>query len=347
MFTNRRNGRYLAGWLKRPCTTPTLSAMDSLGLAALYADILAREPDSAITAVLKESVSRATWRSRIKILASFLDTGGDQHPVQALNSHLEARMKSVQLSTVVKDLTHARWAFIRILPQQSISQIEALISDLQRGLRRMAAKRTTAKAMPMTLMALRRFLVGQQPAIKALAILTFRTASRVGEVLELTAANVNMKGPDLMVSFQVSKTNQEGDRRADHRIMVTDPEPALLAYVLPIAKGLLWTSAHKRQLRYALRNFKPEPGEHARWQREAPEDRIRKTYGFHSLKRGAAVLAWQALDEGRITQQDLQLLLKHKDLKSSLRYCPIPETAARSVGSKATHVTRIALSNTL
>jgi hypothetical protein len=85
------------------------------------------------------------------MLASFLATGGAQHPIQVLNSHLEARMKTVQLSTVVKDLTHARWTFTRILPQQSISQIDALISDLQRGLRRMAAKRATAKAMPMSL----------------------------------------------------------------------------------------------------------------------------------------------------------------------------------------------------
>jgi hypothetical protein len=106
--------------------------------------------------------------------------------------------------------------------------------------------------------------VGQMAAIKALTILTFRTASRVGEVLELTATNVKMQGPDLMVSFQVSKTNQEGERRADHRIMVTEPEQALLDHILPIKTGPLWDSAHKRQLRRALRNFKPELSQNCR-----------------------------------------------------------------------------------
>lgn len=144
-----------------------------------------------------------------------------------------------------------------------------------------------------------------------------------------------------------SKTNQEGERRPDHRIVVSSPEPQILAYLQQVKRGKLWLSRHKSELRAALYKFKPESMEHARWQQRAPEEKLRRSYGFHSFKRGAAALAWEALQNGEISSEDLMLLLKHKDIRSSLEYCPAPLTAARCVGSRATRVTQVTSSTTL
>lgn len=283
------------------------------------------------------------------MMEALLDTNGAEAPVSSLSRLLNRRMSSVAPATVHKDLSNAKWAFQRILPAASANQVQALVTDLQRGLRRLEARRRKTKALPMTVQMLRRFLVGLSADLKALALLAFRTASRIGEVLELERCNVTSlpETKELMVSFVTSKTNREGDRRPDHRIMVADPEPEILAHLRKVKSGTLWTKRHKAELRAALYRFKPDQLELAAWRKRAPEENLRRSYGFHSFKRGAAALAWEALQRREITTDDLMLLLKHKDIRSSLEYCPIPLTAARSVGTRATQATRVASSNTL
>lgn len=342
----RASGRFLPACLYHQDSKPSRQRGRDTEITTLYTSLTDKResPQSAIQRILMESVTRPTWRARASTMEALLDTNGAEAPVSSLSLLLSRRMASVAPTTVHKDLSNAKWAFQRILPAASANQVQALISDLQRGLRRVAARRRKTKALPMTVPVLRRFLVNLSADLRALVLLAFRTASRVGEILELEKCNVTSlpETKELMVSFVTSKTNREGDRRPDHRIMVADPEPEILAHLHRAKSGRLWTARHKAELRTALYRFKPDHLELATWQKQAPEENLRRSYGFHSFKRGAAALAWEALQRREITSDDLMLLLKHKDIRSSLEYCPVPLTAARSVGSRATQATRVA-----
>ena len=185
-------------------------------------------------------------------------------------------------------------------------------------------------------------------AERALAVLAFRTASRVGDLLPLTADDIKVQlDGSLLIVFRETKTNQEQDPRPDHQVIVPEPELEIRQF-LRTRRSLsrnhkLWGSLNADRLSRKLHTLQVPNCELARWKQMDPRHEIRPTYSLHSLKRGAAFYAWQAVAEGTITVQDLCLLLKHKDVATAIEYCPAPGLAARACGSRAGLVTRLQL----
>jgi hypothetical protein len=146
-----------------------------------------------------------------------------------------------------------------------------------------------------------------------------------------------------MISFKTTKPNQTGGRRPDHRLILQDPEPEIVRLIPRSGRSQerIWTKADIAALRRHLNNFKPDPAEIAFWQAQAPDDILRTKYSFHSFKRGAAALAWEAVANGQVSLSQLLLLLKHLSVISALEYCPNPITAARAVGTSIAHLTSL------
>jgi len=202
--------------------------------------------------------------------------------------------------------------------------------------------RPLTKALPLSPAELRRFLVAAPLPIRAMALLAFRTASRISDVLRLRPKDVRHSTDGLPVSFSITKTNQEAERRADHRILVPDPPRDILRWCLSNSRSpTLWTATHQQQLTHRLSQMTPDFRVVRQWQEQDPQNVLRNHYTLHSFKRGAAALAWQGVVDGKITLQDLMLLLKHQDVKSALEYCPCPMLAAKAAGSTAAALTKM------
>lgn len=347
-FRTRATGRFLPRHIKdmiRGRKVPGLTDTTRTPVAALYTDLASSTPTQfpSIANILMASATKATWRARNNAMHALLQRGLLDDPLRAIETLLSQRQTAVTDATIVKDISQCKWSVRRLLPSSEAEPMLALLDDLQKGVRIRSARVPKKKALPMSKEVLRAWLPRLPFHLQALALLAFRSASRVGEVLELTRENCTTptKSTDLLVSFQVSKTNREGTKRSDHRLMIQQPEPTITRYIESVTAGPLWLPEDKTALKSALRNLRPPPGEVRRWQEMAPEDKVRSSYGFHSFKRGAAALAWDALAANQISTTDLQLLLKHKDITSSLGYCPRPAAAALATGSRATLTTRI------
>ena len=96
-------------------------------------------------------------------------------------------------------------------------------------------------------------------------------------------------------------------------------------------KQQIFTSDDSTALAKHLKRMQPPWGEVRRWQLEAPDDHVNDHYTLHSLKRGAAAALWQAVADKKLAIEQVLLLLKHKDVESSLQYCPTPMLAAKAV----------------
>lgn len=252
----------------------------------------------------------------------------------------------MKCATLAKDVSHLKWIFPRLTSHATSSTTLPLLEDLSKGLRHMGALDPTRKALPLSLPALRRLLRSvTSPKIKCLVLLAFRTASRVSDLASLMPRDFlfDRRERTLLVQFRVTKANQSGERRPDHKILLVDPEPEILAYILkrlPPSKPI-FEPRDFATLRFALRRLPVPFSELQFWRSQTPDEIVLDHYTFHSIKRGAAALLWEACADGTITAADLLLHLKHKDIESALQYCPVPVLAARSVGSRASLVTRL------
>ena len=269
-------------------------------------------------------------------------TAKHKNPLVALDQFLEVRLAKVAPNTVARDVGHLKWLMPRMLPASDANPMLGLLEDIQRAVRRADPTKPVTKALPMSATALRSFLVGKPLAIRAIAHLAFRTASRVDDVVRLRPCDVTMTPHGLLVCFKTTKPNQEGKSRADHRIVVPDPHPDILLHLRSQSRSkTLFQKQHKHQLRALLWQHPPPLGEVEKWQAQDPQNRVRSRYTLHSFKRGAAAIAWQAVVDRKISLQDLLLLLKHQDVATALEYCPCPLTAARAAGTSAAALTAI------
>ena len=314
----------------------------------LYRSVMSggRSAHTNIARILSSTVTRGTWDARRRATQQLAQAGNiAADPARTIDSFLGRRLASVKHSTVAKDLTHLKWLAPRIMEPTMASQATCLLEDLQRGLRHLSAGTPKRKALPFTKQQLRLFLPTLPRRIRILALLAFRTAARIGDMKNLRECDVQTREGQLLVSFPVTKTNQDGQRRADHKTLITDPEPMLMTFFNARPKTLrpIWSATDIVTLRRLLRRFKPPPEEVEAWQARAPEEIILHEYTFHSFKRGAAAEVWQALADRKITLEDLLLLLKHRTIESALEYCPVPMLAAKAVGTRATGVTTLEL----
>lgn len=307
----------------------------------LYANLPTRGTAlPTIAKLLQTSLSAGTWAGRTRVARHFISI--KQPPLQTLDRMLEQRLATVAPATVSRDIGHLKWLLPRLLSRDEAEPLLQLLQDLQRGVRKVDPGRPLSKALPFTTATLRMFLVAVPLPIRAMALLAFRTASRVSDLLHLRRRDLVSTREGLMVTFTVTKTNQEAERRADHRILVPDPPPDIMLHAQHLQPSqLLFTPAHRVQLRLMLYKVNPLPTEVVRWQAQDPQNKVRDRYTLHSLKRGAAALAWQGVVDRKITLQDLMLLLKHQDVKSALEYCPCPVLAAKAAGSTAAALTAI------
>jgi integrase len=261
-------------------------------------------------------------------------------PLSSLDQLLEQRLATVAPSTVTKDIGHLKWLLPRLLKPEQAEPMGFLLQDIQRGVRKVDAGRPLTKALPLSPAELRRLLVAAPLAIRALALLAFRTASRISDLLHLRPKDMQRSPDGLLVSFSITKTNQEAERRADHRILVPDPPQDTVRWCLTNARSTtLWTASHRQHLTRMLRQMQPDAPVLRHWQEQDPQNVLKRHYTLHSFKRGAAALAWQGVVDRKITLQDLMLLLKHQDVKSALEYCPCPLLAAKAAGSTAAMLT--------
>lgn len=344
-------GRYLPRDLRLQLTRkPTPDLHTPSPISALYRSLLTSldstttTPYPVISHILNAAVTRSTWQGRLRTANSvFNNQEALSNPVPSLERFLQMRSAKVSKATMLKDMSWLKWVVPRVLPSDLAGHTSGLLQDLSRGLRHQTAALPKKKALPMSRKMLRRLLPTLPPRLQGLVLIAFRTASRVGEVGTLRWCDLLLDNGTLLIQFRTSKTNQDGERRPDHKILLSDAEPEIIRLLLHKGKpqDRIWSPSALRSLRQLLARFVVPPEEIRYWQQQAPDETIAHRYGFHSLKRGAAALAWEAVASGAIPLDQLMLLLKHKCITSALEYCPNPTTAARAVGSSAAHITSL------
>ena len=268
-----------------------------------------------------------------------------------LERFLAARLEGthkVLPGTVRKDLTTLKWMVTRRLPQAEQLTVLTLLGDLQKGLRRREAARAARKALPLSPEAVQAFLRKPRPVhLRALMLLAWRTASRVEDVVALTKDSFRPVGTsDLLVVFNETKTNQEGDTRPDHEVVINDAAellqwiPVLTQKLRPTDK--LFTDSHSNELYRHLSRI-PVPKAYVNdWQQLRPKNPLIQHFSLHSIKRGAAALLWEAAARGEISAQAVKYLLKHKSDETTVGYAPNPVHVSQAFGtSLATRVTRL------
>ena len=286
------------------------------------------------------SLSHGTWAGRARVARALPLLRKD--PLAALDGFIETRMRKVLPSTVTKDIGHLKWLLPRSLPTAQAEPVVNLLTDIQRGVRRSDVGRPKLKALPMSKENLRRVIAIESLPIQAMALLAFRTASRVGDLMALKHSDLSLTQHGLLVQFRWTKPNPEGEKRPDHRILVPTPPSEILEWWRACrSRPTLWTSRHRTAMKRILKAARPDPLEVLHWRKLDPQNKINDHFTLHSFKRGAAALAWEAAAEERISVPQLLLFLKHKDVTSALEYCPCPVLAARVVGSSASLVTQL------
>lgn len=337
----------------RPVTVPprsvTIAPINNaspLQVDRVYQSMLHKDTSDVpnISLILRQAVTSNTWEARRRTMDLIQRHGClKSDPVRAIDAFLGHRSSSVAAATMIKDVSNLKFLIPRLIPTEQAQPVLCLLEDIQRGLRRSNALTPKTKALPMSKAALRRLLPTLPRKLQVLALLAFRTASRVGDLTLLRKCDIIFQGNSLLVSFRVTKTNHDAERRPDHKIVINDPEPILQLQLRRLTpnQDQLWSSEDINELRKALRQFKPTPDDVRTWRSLSPDEIVRDHYTFHSFKRGAAALAWQALADRKISTDDLLLLLKHQSIKSSLEYCPVPMIAAKAIGSRATALTAL------
>jgi hypothetical protein len=166
-------------------------------------------PVPTINKLLSLSLSKGTWAGRARTAEAFLRIRRD--PLSSLDQLLERRLATVAPSTVTKDIGHLKWIFPRLLSREQAEPLVLLLQDIQRGVRKVDPGRPLTKAIPLSLAELRRILVGAPLPIRALAILAFRSASRISDLLHLRPRDATSSKEGLLVSFSITKTRRRSD----------------------------------------------------------------------------------------------------------------------------------------
>ena len=252
-----------------------------------------------------------------------------------------------------KDISALKWSLERQVPQSTAAPLRALLDDLQAGLRRKEATEPETKAIPISLEVLARAVATAELPVKFMAILAYRTASRVGDVVFLGPRNFRVINKDtLFISFDMTKTNMEGEHRVDHQVELAGAADLVRWYkllkpqtvvhpALSVRMQVFFTEAHRRKLQERLAKLPVPKAQIAMWQKLRPGNDLMSHYSLHSIKRGAAHQLWQAAAAGKMTPTAVMMMLKHKQVDTTLGYAPDPRLVAQAMGTpQATLFTR-------
>ncbi|MDQ7006303.1 MAG: hypothetical protein Q9Q40_03650 [Acidobacteriota bacterium] len=295
----------------------------------------------AMATILQSSAAPDTWRRRLAQTVRWTDDDA----LDQLETVISSRREEVSAGTVRKDISGLRWSLERQLSGDMAAPWSALLSDLQAGLRRVAATTPEKKAIPIMLAELRRAIAGQDTSVRLLAIITYRTASRVGDFLFLGPTNFRIVNATvLFISFSITKTNQENESRVDHQVEVQDAAEIIRLLrtmrtsrvthpTLKVELEVYFTDAHRTKLQKCLAAWPVTPAKRRQWQQLRPANPLMTHYSLHSLKRGAAHRLWTAAAKGEIPHTTVMTMLKHKDVDTTLGYAPDPRLVAQAMGT--------------
>ena len=266
-------------------------------------------PFPTIVALLRQGASAETWRRRALQPISW----DSATPLSQLEEFLSRRSASVAAGTVRKDISALKWSLERQVPQSTAAPLRALLDDLQAGLRRSEATEPETKAIPINLSDLTRVVHSEELPVRFMAILAYRSASRVGDVMFLGPRNFRVIDKNtLFISFAITKANMEGENRVDHQVEVAGAadlvrwlkhlKPLTVVHpTLSVPMQVFFTEAHRRKLQQRLKEFPLSKTLIARWQKLRPGNDLMNHYSLHSIKRGAAHQLWLAAAAGKMT----------------------------------------------
>lgn len=304
------------------------------GTHTLYGRILQpsqSHPPTALERLLREAVTTRTWQARQRTIRLFESLGAKASPLAKLDNFLDVRLAAVTPATLIKDISHLKWYFTRKYPRAGLLEV---LEDVSRALRVRDATRPKRKALPLSSAQMRLLLKGLRGLAALAALLAWRSASRLSDLLNIYVAHAGEDG--LMVRFTQTKANKEGDTRADHLLFVEEAGPLMRL----AGRSNPFSQAHLQQVRKALRALEVPESELITWQRMSTAT-LRTRYTGHSLKRGAAAELWRAAAEGVLSPQHVQHVLKHKDLQSSVGYAQNHMHVAMALSKGSTLPTRL------
>lgn len=316
-------------------TQPPSSASSSSSDLPLDHLPLPRQP--TLRRLLRQVAATSTWRARNRTAALFRYRSQEGTFDENLEEFVRLRLPTVQPDTLSKDLANLKWLLHRdpsLAAPLPFEAAVALLTDLQRALRQLSASRPKRKALPLSPADVSKALLLLPPAAAKILRLAWVTASRIGDVMTLTNRSLRpLPNGSLLVDFSVTKTNRLGEDRPDHLVLIPS---AAARFFVPLAKGNnnqpLFSPAARSQLRRCLAHLKPSVAWIAEMAASRPRHTVRTRFTEHSVKRGAALQLWRALARQEITETQLMRALKHKEVRSSLGYCPDPAAAATGLG---------------
>ena len=193
------------------------------------------------------------------------------------------------------------------------------------GQAKVNATRVVTKALPMSRKMLKAVLLKTTKEIGAILLLAFHTASRLDDIFKLRLPQALRKVDNsLLVFWDVSKTNQTAEKRADHQQVVRFRK----SYIPLLTCTDILVNNPLTKIYNFLRSIVPHHDYVTMWQQANPSTKVRPRFSLHSLKRGKADELWMEVLKGTLTIPALLHKLKHKSLESSLAYTPRPNIAA-------------------
>lgn len=299
-------------------------------MASPYIAILTRSPAPTaqtlphISVLLAESVTLETWRLRQRMYHVFGHLNSP-HTAPALLTSLDTfladRLLTCAPLTVAKDISAIKWLCSRhLLP----TTLTPLLEDIHKALYK--RPHLVERALPLDVTSLREIIQRAQflglHREAAAILLAWSTASRIGDLAPLLGRDLSVNAGQLLVCFTTTKAKPTpSTQRADHYASV----PLLPAFrpllnnppLLP-----LFTCLNSAQA--LITTHRPSPSTVALWRARDPRGSTKDHYTLHSIKRGAAWVLWRQASVGKLSLDQLVHMLKHRDVQSSLAYCPEP-----------------------
>jgi hypothetical protein len=223
------------------------------------------------------------------------------------------------------------------------------LQDWQTALRKITGSRPAEQARPMHpdmfLIVLTLAETSKEPGLRLLVWVAWKTSSRVDEVANLNCNSFHILSPmEILVDFCITKTNQAGQWRLDHLVIIQQtrgiPQWVFQAIANLSCTAPLYphTTSHldKWLAKIPVTDFPPlapfmEP--------EHGFTRQKRHLTAHSFKRGAQAVLWVAASKNLIPVELVQRMAKHRngpDLipGTTIGYAPSKILVAQAGGSQ-------------
>jgi len=221
----------------------------------------------------------------------------------ALDLLEEARMTEKH-HAIAKRITHLTWA---IEVSGLATQAAPVMRDMRKRLNEMIAHRVVQKALPLSpataTLAIKKAITTQQLQLAATVWVTYVTASRIDDVLNLAPTAFILEKDYMGINFRCTKANKRAAPREDHC-------QAIHRKHIPMWLELgirQWQPPTKNVIRAYLKKLPA-----LRKPPMADKVTYRRHYTLHSLKQGALEHLATATANGTVPPQVLSLAAKHK-----------------------------------